>query len=141
MLLPLLRGVPFETRRLPVIQDLAHLPTKARCVLVTSPAHLTRLPEDGSRLRGVDLVLSAGGPLPQDAVIRCREVLGVLPTEIYGSSETGAVASRQRGIERVLPWQPTAGVEFRVEHDDLWLRTAQLPSDAWYRTGDRAPRR
>ena len=65
--------------------------------LVTSPAHL-------SRLGGLDaiafdrrpsMVFSAGAPLPESAASMAKAILGTAVTEIFGSTETGAIATRQ----------------------------------------------
>lgn len=134
LMLPLLRGIEFESARLSRVQDLTRLPGGSRCVLVSSPAHLSRLGEGGG-IEGVVAVMSAGGPLAQEVVRACHTALGVAPFEIYGSSESGAVAWRQRAPHETPPWRPLPGVSFRIE-DVLCLRTRALPTDDWFRTSD-----
>jgi acyl-CoA synthetase (AMP-forming)/AMP-acid ligase II len=93
-------------------------------VLVSSPAHLKRLPEElpweavRPRLRAV---FSSGGPLPAQALPACRALLGQAPIEIYGSSETGGIAWRQRNDEDDAAWQALPGVLLRIEADTLAL--------------------
>lgn len=109
LLWPLLAGRPFFTRRYDLWEDLlAELPPQA--LLVTSPAHLTRLgglsplPPD----RRPRMILSAGAALPEAAARETRTLFGVPVTEIYGSTETGAVATRSReGGEAA--WMPLPG--------------------------------
>ena len=137
LMLPLLKGIAFESVRLSRVQDLTRLPAGSRCVLVSSPAHLSRLGE-GGRIEGAVAVMSAGGPLAQDVVRACHAAFGVAPFEIYGSSESGAVAWRQRGPGATPPWRPLPGVSFRIEDDVLCLRTHALPTGDWFRTSDRA---
>jgi acyl-CoA synthetase (AMP-forming)/AMP-acid ligase II/3-hydroxymyristoyl/3-hydroxydecanoyl-(acyl carrier protein) dehydratase len=137
LLLPLVTGRPFETQRLTQVHDLARLPAPEGCMLVSSPAQLARLPsgaEVGSRLHAL---LSAGGPLGEDAARACRDELGVVPTEIYGSSETGAVAWRARKAEGAGAWQPLPGVEFRAVEGLLQIRAPQLPGHDWFHSADR----
>jgi acyl-CoA synthetase (AMP-forming)/AMP-acid ligase II len=137
LLLPLVTGRPFETRRLTQVHDLARLPAPEGCMLVSSPAQLARLPsgaEVGSRIHAL---LSAGGPLGEDAARACRDELGVVPTEIYGSSETGAVAWRQRAAAGPGAWQPLPGVEFRAEAGLLQIRAPQLATTDWLHSADR----
>jgi 3-hydroxymyristoyl/3-hydroxydecanoyl-(acyl carrier protein) dehydratase/acyl-CoA synthetase (AMP-forming)/AMP-acid ligase II len=136
ILLPLATGRPFEAVRLQQVQDLSQFKAPEGCVLVSSPAHLARLSIVSSRCP-VFSVLSAGGPLDEDAARACRDVLGVVPTEIYGSSETGAVAWRRRASADVAPWNPLQGVEFREEEGVLHIRTTQLPKLDWFRSADR----
>jgi len=109
-------------------------------VLVASPAHLRRLPEaiDWSAARaGLRAVFSSGGPLPPEAADATLALLGVAPVEVYGSSETGGIAWRQRARHGDT-WQPLPGIEFRVEDGALAVRSPHLPDDAWHRTADRA---
>jgi len=138
LLLPLVRGIGFEALRLSRVQDVTQLPAGARCVLVSSPAHLARLPRGTPCIDGAVAVLSAGGPLAQSVVDDCHAALGVAPFEIYGSSETGAVAFRQRTPGHVPPWRALPGVQARVDDGRLALRTRALPTDDWLLTSDRA---
>jgi 3-hydroxymyristoyl/3-hydroxydecanoyl-(acyl carrier protein) dehydratase/acyl-CoA synthetase (AMP-forming)/AMP-acid ligase II len=137
LLLPLVTGRPFETQRLTQVHDLARLPAPEGCLLVSSPAQLARLPsgaEVGSRIHAL---LSAGGPLGEDAARACRDELGVVPTEIYGSSETGAVAWRHRGASGAGAWQPLPEVEFRAVEGLLQIRAPQLADSGWFHSADR----
>ncbi|CAA7626554.1 AMP-binding protein [Magnetospirillum sp. UT-4] len=86
----------------------------AGAVVVSSPAHLTRLdglaplaPESRPRL-----VLSAGAPLPEAAAADARALFGAPVAEIYGSTETGAIATRPRDGGDPA-WIPLPG--YRVE--------------------------
>ncbi len=109
LLWPLAAGRPFFARRHDLWEDvLAEMPPGA--LLVTSPAHLTRLgglpalPPD----RLPRMILSAGAPLPEDAAAEAYRLLGTPVAEIYGSTETGAMATRRR--DRPDPaWMPLPG--------------------------------
>lgn len=87
-------------------------------VLVTSPAHLTRLsglPQQNERNR-LALVLSAGSPLPKSAARETTGILSIPPTEIFGSTETGAIAYRHwRDADPA--WHPLPGVTVRQQAD------------------------
>lgn len=121
LLWPLTAGRPFATRSHEVWETL--LPElREGDVLVSSPAHL-------GRLGGIDgiwrpaLVLSAGAPLPDSAAKETSRLFGISPTEIYGSTETGAVAHRRASAENV-PWVPLPGVEVtQRENSCLQLRS------------------
>lgn len=110
LLWPLAAGRPFVAGRHDLWETLlADLP--AGGLLVTSPAHLTRLGglEPVPPERRPRMVLSAGAPLPEDAAGDALGVLGVPVTEIYGSTETGAMATRQRDGAGEPPWHPLPG--------------------------------
>ncbi|HVJ32902.1 MAG TPA: AMP-binding protein [Terriglobia bacterium] len=107
---PLLSGRPFN-RRPHEIWETVFASNLAGAVLVTSPAHLTRLAGftaiDGARRPAV--ILSAGAALPAEAAAETSAILGRAPTEIFGSTETGAIATRN-WQEKEAPWSPLPGV-------------------------------
>jgi acyl-coenzyme A synthetase/AMP-(fatty) acid ligase len=109
VLWPLASGRPFVS-----VIDLLLEPILARDVagatLVTSPAHLTRLAglpplPAGQQPRRV---FTAGAPLRASQAIEAAAVLGVAPTEIFGSTETGAIATRMQRTAQE-PWTPLIG--------------------------------
>ncbi|MFT3761470.1 MAG: AMP-binding protein [Pseudoxanthomonas sp.] len=110
-------------------------------VLVSSPAHLKRLPEnlDWSPLREkLRAVFSSGGALPREAAVAARDALGVAPTEIFGSSETGGIAWR-RWDGDAPAWAALPGVRWRIDGETLEISSPHLPPDAgWWRSEDRA---
>jgi len=76
---------------------------------IASPALLRRLGQrlDWAQLRGrLTRIHSSGGALPPEVSDDIERSLGLRPTEIYGSSETGAVAWRTGDAD----WQPLPGV-------------------------------
>ena len=139
VLWPLAAGRPFAAERLVFNEEIAQR-IVGPAVLVASPAHLRRLPDvlDWSAARaGLRGVFSSGGPLPPEAAESAMALLGVAPVEVYGSSETGGVAWRQRARHGDT-WQPLPGIEFRIDDGELCVRSPHLPDLAWWRTSDRA---
>jgi acyl-coenzyme A synthetase/AMP-(fatty) acid ligase len=111
--------------------------------LVSSPAHLTRLPElmPLEALKpATRRIFSSGGPLPAASAAEYRRRLGAGPTEIYGSTESGGIAWREQdGGEDSAAWRPFGGVVLRIDSDGaLCLRSPYLPDDAWLTMGDAA---
>lgn len=140
LLWPLAAGRPLAARRLAYLEDLGREP--GRVVLIASPAHLKRLQASAlgdlpSRLLAL---FSSGGPLPDEALAPCAQQLGQTPIEVYGSSETGGVAWRQRapGADAQEPWRALPGVEWQLEGETLKLRSPQLGGDDWFEAADRA---
>lgn len=138
VLWPLAAGRSIQPRRFfheDLVSALAHQPS----VLVATPAHLKRLPEqlDWSSLSGqLRAVFSSGGPLPSEAALQARALLGVAPTEVFGSSETGGIAWRQWSAEQPQ-WHPLPGVSWRIEEGCLAVSSPHLVDDAWWQTQDR----
>jgi 3-hydroxymyristoyl/3-hydroxydecanoyl-(acyl carrier protein) dehydratase/acyl-CoA synthetase (AMP-forming)/AMP-acid ligase II len=84
-------------------------------------------------------VFSSGGPLPEDAAFACAALLGKAPIEVYGSSETGGVAWRQRTRADSVAWTAFPNVEWRLEEEGaLAVRSAHLADDNWLQLADRA---
>ncbi|HEY1723642.1 MAG TPA: AMP-binding protein [Magnetospirillaceae bacterium] len=108
-----------------------------RAVLISSPAHL-------SRLAGFDplpsaaqhaAIFTAGAPLTAAAAADVRRILGTEPIEIFGSTETGAVATR-RQINGDEPWSLLPGVLLRTDDEQRVSISSPYVHD-WVATGDR----
>lgn len=139
VLWPLAAGRRFVTRRLAYPEEMAARLGPAPSILVSSPAHLTRLPEAidwTPARRGLQAVLSSGGPLPPAAAMHATQCFGVAPIEIFGSSETGGIAWRQRSVH-ADHWQPLPQVEWRIDHGLLAVHSPYLPDAQWWLTADR----
>ncbi len=105
--------------------------------IVSSPAHLSRLgglPPLPAESRP-PFIVSAGSPLSWAAAQESLAILGCLPTEIFGSTETGAIAYRhQRAAD--TPWQSLPGVEATANAEgDLAVRSPYV--DGLVPTADR----
>ncbi|MGZ3158609.1 MAG: ApeI family dehydratase [Burkholderiaceae bacterium] len=143
VLWPLTAGRAIQAQSVAYPEELAAVLGQRDCVLVSSPAHLKRLPETSiwsnaaSHLRAI---FSSGGPLPFDSAQAATKLLGREPIEIYGSSETGGIAWRQRKDQSDESWAPLPGVSWRVNPDDgvLEVCSAHLPDNHWFALSDRA---
>lgn len=112
-------------------------------VLVASPAHLKRLPAHpdwAAAARRLRAIFSSGGPLPEEVAQATGTLLGQMPIEVYGSSETGGIAWRQRSKDADDSWQPMTGLDWRIGATDglLEVRSPHLPDDRWLRLADHA---
>ena len=97
-----------------------------KVVWIASPAVLNRLGENrnwqsiGHKITGI---VSAGGALPA-ATADLLQQAAVRPFEVYGSTETGVIASRCERQE----WQPFEGVEIgQNEEGALWASSPWSP--------------
>ncbi len=135
---PLLGGRPYHSEFHVAWEPLlAMLPGPA--MIVSSPAQLTRLaglaplaPANRPRM-----VVTAGAPLPADAAIEASNIFGCMPTEIFGSTEAGAIAWRSGPTQPVF-WQPLPTVEVASTAEGvLVLRSPHASSDGWCEQSDR----
>ena len=96
-----------------ICQALADVP--APRVLVSSPVHLRALLDAGLPLPAIDRVVSATAPLSiqlaREVEARCHAPL----MEIYGSTETGQIASRRP--THSTQWRLFPGIKWLVEGD------------------------
>lgn len=137
---PLAAGRPMAVQRISYPEEMAQQLGTCDSVLVSSPAHLRRLPESlewESARRGLRAVFSSGGPLPPESAVQTHALLGQSPIEVYGSSETGGIAWRQRALHGDV-WTPLPGVTWRLEQGTLEVRSAHLEDDGWWQTADLA---
>lgn len=137
VLWPLASGRPFHSQILRSPEHMADLPGSQAVVLISSPAHLKRLPETlnwaGMRDR-LRAVFSSGGPLPATASTAVERLWSRTPIELFGSTETGGIASRQGHAQA---WLALPGVHWRIADGRLDIRSPHLADAAWLRTSDR----
>ena len=146
VLWPLAAGRPIQAAPLSWFDNPYSLTATRPAVLVSSPAHLRRLPENPAWEKAagrVRAVFSSGAPLSFATAQECKRLLGQTPIEVYGSSETGGIAWRQQECAENQPWTALPGVRWRIvaqdgESEVLEVSSAHLPSMDWFRTSDRA---
>ncbi|MDR3212885.1 MAG: AMP-binding protein [Azoarcus sp.] len=112
MLWSLTGGHPFVVEKLRYPEDLGRLPP-ADYVFISAPTFLKHLADAPAVGEGVRwrMATSAGSPLALDVATSGADWLHAPLYEIYGSTETGAVA-RRRGN---TPWQAMPGVRLSLE--------------------------
>lgn len=136
---PFLFGRTIYAEELIYLESLPEALKLASSVLITSPAHLAALPESVEWAQwhsSLTKVFCAGAPLLPAAATNCTEELSVAPTEIYGSTEAGAVAWRYQHIDP--HWQTLPGIRCRLDGECLSLRSPALAHDDWDKTADKA---
>jgi acyl-coenzyme A synthetase/AMP-(fatty) acid ligase len=102
VLWPLIAGRTFLTTTCLQPPELRRRTTTHRCIIVSSPAFLSRI-DDCRELPPADRVagvFSSGAPLPDATAEMLQRDWGHAVVEIYGSTETGGVASHQRRAGR-----------------------------------------
>lgn len=109
----------------------------AGATLVSSPAHLSRLPPRRDLFDPPPaLIFSSGQMLTATDARTCRATFGTAVTEVLGSTETGGIAWR-RQTDSETPWTPLPGVEILVdEAGGLSVRTPHLQDGEPQSTGD-----
>jgi acyl-coenzyme A synthetase/AMP-(fatty) acid ligase len=130
VLLALIGGLAFSNRQPfypgDIAAELAALPQPR--VLVTTPVHLRALILAGQALPPVALTVSATAPLTQALAHEAETALGAPLLEIYGSTETGQIATRRTAREVAWRLYPELRLELRrsvqddgVEESTAWV--------------------
>lgn len=142
---PLLTGRTFVTHTCTQPADLCHWAARQRCVIVSSPAFLSRVanPAELPPAANVAAVFSSGAPLPDACAERLQHDWGHAPIEIYGSTETAGVAKRTwSGVAERPYWRLLNGVQAELRAETagtrLWVKSAFTWKADWMATGDLA---
>ena len=121
---------------------LSALQTEGATVLVSVPIHYRAMRTGGIRRCSLRLALSSAAPLDGEDAAFFREQTGLAITEIYGSTETGGMATRTYGANHGS-WEPFACIDWKILSDHLCVRSAfvspDLPRDSegFFMTADR----
>jgi acyl-coenzyme A synthetase/AMP-(fatty) acid ligase len=137
LFLPLCEGRLFFPQTFEIWEELLAVAPPRAC-FVSSPAHLTRippldpLPEEAK----APVIFTAGGPLPFEAAQDAKIKFGPLPTEVFGSTETGGIAHRQQQDPHT-PFMPLPGMQTRIdEHGLLSVKSNYTDGEDWEGTND-----
>ena len=94
--------------------------------LITTPVHLRAYVALKCNFPHIAGVVCATSPLSTQLAKQAALRFGVSITEIYGSTETGAIAFRHRHADELLEpcWNPLAGIDLQVDADGRALCVA-----------------
>lgn len=93
-------------------------------LLVTTPVHLKVLLAAGLDLPVADLVLTATAPLPPQLALAAEAGLKAPLLEIYGSTETGQIASRR--TTQTFEWTLFPGITLSILEGRVWASGGHL---------------
>ncbi|WP_174875452.1 AMP-binding protein [Vogesella oryzae] len=113
-----------------IAASLAEMP--APRLLVITPFHLRKLLEAEIALPEIAVILSATAPLSIELAAQARAQLGCPVLEIYGSTETGQVATRE--TDRDSTWHTLHGITLEQRDEEFWAvgkvyQTPQMLND------------
>ncbi len=116
VLWPLAAGREFATRTLLHGEEVAARLRERTSVLVSSPVQVKMMVEtEVLRGTGVGAVFTSGAPLDEQAAVGLAEQVGEAAFEVFGSTETGGVAWRQRPAGGDVPWRPFPNVDVSAD--------------------------
>ena len=140
LLWPLCSSRPISQQQISYLEQWQAVLQRGRCVFVASPAHLARF-DDVAKLASLSgncqRIFSSGGPLADDVPLRYIASFNQAPTEVFGSTETGGIAFRQR-TALTTPWQVFPGIRIgQTSQQALQLWSPYINTELPYVTQDK----
>ena len=135
---PLCAGRPIIAEQFYIWEELLAAAPPGSC-FVSSPAHLSRIPPLTPLTAEMmpQMILSAGEHLSTQSASSAAKVFGRFPMEIYGSTETGAIAYRQQTPAPTPPFTPLKGMKIRASVDGLLsVQSKYTDGEDWCATND-----
>jgi len=112
VMLPLVFGIPVVERRPLLPADVtAAFQRWSAAAWIATPVHLRALVESAEVLRGCRVVIASTMPLAPTLASQAERLIAAPILEIYGSTETGALAMRRTA--QTTDWRPLPGVRFQ----------------------------
>lgn len=105
-----------------VCTALADLPRPR--TLISTPIHLRAILSSQQELPPADLIVSATAPLPRDLAREAEQRFRTPLLEIYGSTESGQLATRRTARDE--EWRLWPGVCLTLEEGRAWARGGHL---------------
>lgn len=145
LLWPIWSGRDLYLKAFAYPEHLAHqiqqYPQRSVC-LISSPAYYHRLLADNVLVAvkaQLHCLFSSGGPLNSEAAITLNDELDVTPIEVFGSTETGGIAWRQRQSLKDDSWQVFSGISIQCNENtqQLAVLSPYVDKKNWYQTDDR----
>jgi len=93
-------------------------------VLITTPLHLRALMACELELPAIDLIVSATAPLSAQLAAQVEQRCATRLLEIYGTTETGSIASRRPTSGSA--WRLWPGVTFEPRGGETWARGGHI---------------
>jgi acyl-coenzyme A synthetase/AMP-(fatty) acid ligase len=138
VMLPLVHGTPVLDRRPLLPADVAAaFDEVGRVAWIATPMHLRSLVQSGAALPACAFAIVSTMPLGHALALQSEQLLVAPVLEIYGSTETGALAMRRTARE--TRWSPLDGVSLDpVEaRRSVEARTSRRPSTCSTRSSSR----
>ena len=134
-------GVVDETPGFPLETSLA-IKNRAATILISIPLHFRALTDQNISRACLRLAVSSGAMLPKEDAGSFFRKTGIQIVEIYGSTETGGIATRCRAKGENY-FTTLNIVDWKIKHERLFIRSefvsAEIKNDAngFFKTGDR----
>ena len=136
LLWPFVSNRPFVNEDMTYLEQLMKLSTFS-INFISSPAHLEHIPVTMKWYeirKSMKVVFSAAAPLSKEASLEVHKKMGVIVTEVYGSTETGAVSHRDQTTDFL--WNPLKGISVKKIDNKLAINSPAAIDKGWYVSED-----
>ena len=111
--LPFAAGTPFRRERIEFPEEFETL-TDEKYIIIATPAFLKRTVEIVDKLNMRDpWIFTSGGAVSPELAVKTKELFGICPLEVYGSTETSGIAYRMQDKDGLV-WTP-------FDNAKIWL--------------------
>ena len=119
----------------------AHILPKIKALLISSPTHLSRIPDNihHESAKQISAVFCSGAPLAYKHSSQAEHIFNSKVTEVYGSTETGGIAWKEQTSNTENLWHAMPKVQLRKNKDScLEVYSPHLQdTTAWFTSSDR----
>ena len=130
---PLSKGQLFQSKLCSLTEEIYQQASLCeKYILISTPAHLSRLNNqlDWNDLKGkCEAAISSAAPLKYEDSRYASELLNASVLEIYGSSETGAIAWRNQVKKSADLWTLLPGVTLSQEQEKFTVKGGHISAE------------
>lgn len=135
VLVPFMLEAKCINNRINYLETVNNFADYEKITIVTTPAFLKRIDKSSLKIKSNWYLFSSTGMLEEKVNDLCKEIFGTDVTEIYGSTEAGAMAYRRRSENQL--WTRLSVVKLKVdENGSIECCSGYTGENVWIHVGD-----
>ena len=135
VLVPFMLETKCINNRINYLETVNNFADYEKITIVTTPAFLKRIDKSSLKIKSKWYLFSSTGMLEEKVNDLCKEIFGTDVTEIYGSTEAGAMAYRR--ISENQLWTRLSVVKLKVdENGSIECCSGYTGENVWIHVGD-----
>ncbi|OEJ13602.1 AMP-binding protein [Brachyspira hampsonii] len=135
VLVPFMLEVRCINNRINYLETANNFSDYDKITMVTTPAFLKRIDASSLKIKSKWYLFSSTGMLEEKINDLCKDIFGTDVTEIYGSTEAGAIGYRRRSENKL--WTRLSVVKIKTdENGSIECCSGYTGDDVWIHVGD-----
>ncbi|KLI21797.1 AMP-binding protein [Brachyspira hyodysenteriae] len=135
VLVPFMLEAKCINNRINYLETVNNFADYEKITIVTTPAFLKRIDKSSLKIKSNWYLFSSTGMLEEKVNDLCKKIFGTDVTEIYGSTEAGAMAYRRRSENQL--WTRLSVVKLKVdENGSIECCSGYTGENVWIHVGD-----